>query len=366
MDHHVHFLATAAARLSVDLTRARSVADVAAALAPAGRGWRRGWGYDESELVERRHPTRHDLDRTNRAQPVVVHHRAGHVAVLNSVAGRELGLNGDDLGDGILVDRHDLLARVPRLETAEMSGAATAISREWARAGVVAFTDATHTNGPAELELLAHWRASGAVTQEISAMVSVESLGDVPPYGDHVGAVTVAHAKVMPKAAEWVGAVGGSGSVGGSGLVGGVASAHAAGYPVAVHAATVEELALTIEAMEGSPPPPGTRDRVEHAALCLPEQVARLAACQPVVVVNPSFLLYRVAKYREALSPVEWPWLVRMRSFVAAGLTVRAGSDSPVTPARPVETLAAAQAHPLSPDESLDEASAAGLVTPLR
>lgn len=356
MDHHVHFLATVAARLSVDVSRARTVAEVAAALGPEGSGWRRGWGYDEYQLVERRHPSRADLDRANRSQPVVLHHRAGHAAVLNSVARRELGLEPGDSEDGILVDRHDVLARVPRLEMGRMSAAAEAISREWARAGVVAFTDATHTNGPAQLELLAAWRASGVLTQEVSAMVAPDLLGEVPPYGQNVGAVRVAHAKIMP------GAVGRAGY---SGCAGAVVAAHAAGFPVAVHATTIEELALAIDAMEASPPPAGTRDRVEHAALCLPEQVARLAACQPVVVVNPSFLVHRKAKYREALSPVEWPWLVRMRSFVAAGVTVRAGSDSPVTPARPSETLAAARSHPLSPDESLDPASAARLGAPL-
>ena len=67
VDHHVHFLATAAARLSVDLTECRGMADLVQMLGAAcraeGGGWVRAWGYDESLLVERRHPTRVDLDR---------------------------------------------------------------------------------------------------------------------------------------------------------------------------------------------------------------------------------------------------------------------------------------------------------------
>jgi predicted amidohydrolase YtcJ len=343
-DHHVHLLSTAACRLSVDVSAAPTVAEVCAALAPRGTGWLRGWGYDESFLEEGRHPTRDDLDRVNRRQPVVLHHRSGHAAVLNSAALAEVGEEGHP--DGVLFDSHDVLGRVPRIPAAVLEAAAAEVSRDWARRGVACFTDATHTNGPEELGLLSSWRQRGAVVQEITAMV-----GQPPPgvaHGQRVGAVTVGHVKLMP----------------GDGLAARVASAHAAGFPVAVHVVDVPDLDSALAAFELSPAPAGLRDRVEHNALCLPEQVARLAASGAAVVVNPSFLVHRAAKYRRQLSEVEHGWLVRIGSLVRAGIPVRAGSDSPVVPSRPAEMMASAVAHPFNPAESVDLAAAQSLLSP--
>nr|WP_256128082.1 amidohydrolase [Arthrobacter sp. SDTb3-6] len=60
----------------------------------ARQGWYRGWGYDDTLLLEGRHPDRHDLDRVSRKDPVLVTHLSGHFAVANT---RALELAG--LGD---------------------------------------------------------------------------------------------------------------------------------------------------------------------------------------------------------------------------------------------------------------------------
>lgn len=353
-DHHVHLMATVAARLSVDLSAARSIGEIGHIIRSAGgTGWVRAWGYEEWCLHEGRHPTRADLDRALPGRPLVVHHRSGHAAVLNSAALSELGEL--DHPDGILVDRHDLLSRVPRLHPAAMEAAARSVSREWADVGVTAVVDATHTNGADELQLFARWCAGGVVLQEVTAMVSSGAVGSVPPFAASVGPVTVGHVKLMPTAA---------GRFGVGGLDAAVASAHARGYPVAVHVVDIEVLDVTLGALERSPAPPGTRDRIEHNALSLPEHVDRIAACGAAVVVNPAFLLWRRGKYEAELGEVERGWLVRMGSLVRAGVSLRAGSDAPVTPSRPLEILAAARAHPFAPGESLTAEQAAELLAP--
>lgn len=353
VDHHVHFLSTAAARLSVDVSAARSLADIEAALRAAppapGTGWIRAWGYDETRLAEARHPAVADLDRGRPDLPVVLHHRTGHVAVLNSAALRRLcPPGGAPPTGGVLFDRHDLLARVPRLDPAALRRAAGQISAEWSARGIDAFVDATVTNGPAELDLLAGWCRDGVVGQRVTAMVDARHLDGLPPHGASVGRLTVGHAKIVP----------------GPDLAPTVEAAHAAGYPVAVHVTEVDVLEATLEALARSRPPRGTTDRIEHAALSLPDQVARIAAVGAAVVVNPSFLIHRRPKYERELEPVERQWLIRIRSFLDAGVHLRAGSDSPVTPAVPAEMMAAATAHPFSPEESVDPAAAAGLLRP--
>jgi predicted amidohydrolase YtcJ len=231
----------------------------------------------------------------------------------------------------VLVDRHDVLGRVPRIPTGEIEPAVAAVSSEWAERGISGFTDATHTNGPDEVDLFDHWCGRGVIGQQVTAMVGVAHLGAVaqPTH------VQLGHAKVMTDIAA------------------GVAAAHRAGFPAAVHVMDIDTLDVTLTAFESDRPPPGTADRIEHNALCLPEQVERIAAVGATVVVNPSFLLHRAAKYRRELTAVEQHWLVRIRSLLDAGITVLAGSDSPVVPADPAETIAAATAHPFTPAESV-------------
>ncbi len=49
-------------------------------------GWIAGFGYDDSQLAEQRHPTRDDLDRVSRDIPVLIIHQSGHLGVANSKA----------------------------------------------------------------------------------------------------------------------------------------------------------------------------------------------------------------------------------------------------------------------------------------
>jgi predicted amidohydrolase YtcJ len=49
-------------------------------------GWIAGFGYDDSQLAELRHPTRDDLDEVSTDLPVLIIHQSGHLGVGNSKA----------------------------------------------------------------------------------------------------------------------------------------------------------------------------------------------------------------------------------------------------------------------------------------
>lgn len=49
-------------------------------------GWIAGFGYDDSQLAEQRHPTRADLDAVSTERPVLIIHQSGHLGVANSKA----------------------------------------------------------------------------------------------------------------------------------------------------------------------------------------------------------------------------------------------------------------------------------------
>lgn len=322
-DPHLHLLATAAARRSVDLSVARSFDEIADLLRAApGAGWIRAWGIDETDLAERRLPTPTEVDDWVGGRPAVLHHRTGHTRVASTAAeGRA----------------------APPLPADELRDAVVELDASLAAAGVVAVTDATHTNDGAALRLLGSfpWRVA------VTAMVGADRLHDVPP-GARFGAVTVGAAKVMPPA------------IGVDRVPGVLRAVHEAGFAAAVHAVDVDEVDATLRgAMAG--------DRVEHAGLVLPEQVEVLAAAGVTVVTQPAFVVERAEKYRVELTDVEHGWLYRVRSLLEAGVPVRASSDAPVVAPDPLRTVAAAMERTLGVAERVDATTAFGLVSsPLR
>jgi predicted amidohydrolase YtcJ len=54
-----------------------------------------GFGYDDSQLKEGRHPTRDDLDAVSAELPVFVVHQSSHLVALNSAALRKAGIGAD-------------------------------------------------------------------------------------------------------------------------------------------------------------------------------------------------------------------------------------------------------------------------------
>jgi predicted amidohydrolase YtcJ len=54
-----------------------------------------GFNYDDSQLAEKRHPNRHDLDEVSTELPVVVMHQSGHLGAYNSKALELMGITAD-------------------------------------------------------------------------------------------------------------------------------------------------------------------------------------------------------------------------------------------------------------------------------
>lgn len=61
---------------------------------PAGQ-WVQGFGYDDAALVERRHPTRQELDAVSIDRPIMLLHVSGHIAAANTRALELAGLLRD-------------------------------------------------------------------------------------------------------------------------------------------------------------------------------------------------------------------------------------------------------------------------------
>jgi predicted amidohydrolase YtcJ len=58
-------------------------------------GWIIGFGYDDAQLAEQRHPTREDLDAVSTDRPVFIIHQSGHLYSCNSVLLELAGITAD-------------------------------------------------------------------------------------------------------------------------------------------------------------------------------------------------------------------------------------------------------------------------------
>lgn len=103
IDAHSHFIDTSLRTAWVDVRSAplgpvRTMADIVDLLARRAQEtkpgeWIVGWGYDDTNLAEMRHPDRRDLDRASSRHPIVLQHISGWVTASNSLALARAGID---------------------------------------------------------------------------------------------------------------------------------------------------------------------------------------------------------------------------------------------------------------------------------
>jgi predicted amidohydrolase YtcJ len=317
--------------------------------------WIRAFGYDEALVPERRHLTAEELDEAAPSHPVVLRHRTGHAAMINTRAAREL----KGLRPGDLLAPERLPDRLTPLAPTDFERSMGVCSSALAAAGVVAVADATAANDLSRLEALSRLVRSGAILQDVIVMPGIEHLGELVQAGGRFGKrlddLRLGHAKIIPRDDDaWLGAR--------------VTEARRVDWPVAVHALDPAELDAALRALD---PPPATApaaDRLEHVGLCLPNQLGKVRLAGVDVVTNPGFLISRAAKYEHELTPLEQDWLYPVRSLVRQGVRVAAASDAPVTDSSPLDSAQAAirrgtDTRQFAPAEAVGPGAALGMVT---
>ncbi len=102
IDAHCHLVGYGFSRQEANCRypTVRSIVDIQAKIrekagATVPGQWVRAGGYDQSRLVEQRHPTRLDLDAACPDQPVLLSRTCGHIAVANSLALRMAGVTAE-------------------------------------------------------------------------------------------------------------------------------------------------------------------------------------------------------------------------------------------------------------------------------
>ena len=354
--------------------------------------WILGRGYNEADLPERRHPSRHDLDGASLDHPIALTRTCGHMIVANTLALQLAGITHDtpnppggvivrDLnGDatGLLQETAmGLLTKViPDSTDAEMSEAIKAANKHQLSLGITSATDPLLM--PLHLRVYRQLEAAGELAIRVNGM---------PIRRPDGGTETLP----LPERfiSEWL-RIDSVKFFADGGLSGATAAvrrpykvtnntgvlrfdpeeltelmweAHSAGFRIGTHAigdAAIDQVLDAYEECHRRRPLPHLRHRIEHLGLPNPEHYARCAKLGIIVAPQTVFLPALGASFRRYLHDDYLDHCYPVRSMLDAGLTVALSSDAPVVPDdNPLLGMKAAfdrldaEGHAIAPDQAI-------------
>lgn len=377
LDTHLHPIALVWFDLNADLSGARSLPEVAAALRARAEGaapgeWAAGLRLDVEALAERRLPSADELDRACPERPAIVLAHDGHSASGNR---RALAAAGIDAGTpdppGGRIERNArgvptgpcrenaaqlLLGALPAPAPERLrAGAQGSFGRLAAcgitSAGVVLQTDDEGPGGAAgRLEGLAMGLLLDVTpfstyalligrTPEAAIAARATPLHD-PGAGRRVGGYKLfadgtlgsCTAAMREPFADRPGERG-MATLAEEELFARMRAAHEAGLQVCVHAigdAAVERCVAAYERLLAEQPRPDHRHRIEHASVVPPGLIPRLVRLGLCISTQPLFVHSEKTWLHRRLGPERARQVYPLRALVEAGVPVAGASDAPV------------------------------------
>lgn len=321
-DHHIHLLATAAARASLDCGDYDQSSLPQRLATDPTTGWLRCVNYNESIAGEL---DRHILDRWVGHRPVRIQHSTGQMWFLNSPAIEALGLTTQDHAGierdaagsptGRLFRADALLQKLWQRE--RIAPNLGELSRDLAGYGVTGVTDTSHDNNDANFELLHEKQRSGELLQRVRLMGNA-TLGPRRETLIATGELKILlDEAALPDLDE---------------LIERVQQAHSAGRSVALHCVTRIELAIVLNVFEtvGC-----LHDRIEHASVVPANTLEQISALGLQVVTQPGLIHERGDRYLRELSATELSALYRLQTLHSHQIPLAGSSDAPYGPLNP-------------------------------
>lgn len=380
IDSHLHTAVLGTNSLAIDCRSPQvdSIEDIKKLIAnavkviPKGQ-WIRGWGYDQSKLKEKRHPSRWDLDEVAPNHPVILTRVCAHASVHNTKSLQLIGITDDSqpVPGGVLVkekgkvtglvkeNSHMAAMRVSQFSTQELIHAMGVANDILIKEGITSVHD---SGGYGYVQMGA---IQEAVKQEklkirLYSMIFsfVDNLQFVKDY-IHIGLHTgfgndrfkIGPAKLMidgsssgPTAATlkpYESNPNDSGvlSMNQEEVNDIILSAHLAGYQVTTHAVGDRAITVIVNAIENAlkiAPRENHRHRIEHCAMINDELIDRIQNLGIIPIAQPIFLYEFGDGYMVNYGQERAYKMFTCKSFLEKGIPVAGSSDNPITFSNPI------------------------------
>jgi len=375
IDAHCHLLSLRGKQLlQVDCSpgKVKTIDDIIEALrreaerTPKGQ-WILGGSYDYSKLEEKRHPTRHDLDRVSRDHPVHLRSQTCHSGILNTKAFEMCGIDADTPDppggkferepDGYprglcLEEAHFLFVTgmgdensfVPSYTPDQLVTAIDRACREAAAYGITSIGDALV--GPAEILAYQEALKRGILKTRVYMIVLdtwmplLEKAGFFTGFGGEmlkVGAIKSFADGAIAAHTAWL-----SEPYGFDATYYGIPTktpeqmdalvlrAHQAGYQMEIHANGDKAIAMVLDSYEKAQtrhPTGDRRHRIAHCTVVNDELVERIARLGVIPVPFTTYVWEHGEKMPAYGERIEE--MFAHRTFLEKEIPVAAGSDNP-------------------------------------
>lgn len=384
-DAHVHLAAAGFAKIEVDLTGMRSLAElqqrIRARLADYEPGqWIVGQGWDHTLWPEKKFPTRQDLDAISTDHPMFLGRIDGHVAVVNSLALKIAGITAktpDPPGGRIardpktgeptgMLDEESGMSMVyrfiPPYSEAQRIRALETVLNEAASFGVTSVQDCSvFTTQPGDnygwgnflaLEKIrqegklnvrvTEWLPFGASLEELEKMRREGGGSSAADPGDpwlktgalkgfldgSLGARTAALLAPYSDAPDTSGIL----RMNPEDVKRMAIERDRAGFQIAFHAIgdRANRVGLdTFADVAAANPPRDRRDRIEHAQIVAPSDFARFAAMDVIASMQPAHLLDDERWAESRLGPERIKGAYAWHTMLSDGVHLAFGTDYP-------------------------------------
>lgn len=342
-----------------------------AAVTPKGE-WVLGFKYDDTKTAEGRKLNRADLDVAAPHHPVLVQHRGGHTAYVNSLALQRADVNDntpdpaggqfDHDASGHLTGGLRELAtepfyrKVPSTATrADRREGVKLISRMFARTGVTSVHDAQGI--PDDLRAYQDSLEAGELSIRVYCLINFRHIDQVIAAGVRtglgnewvrVGAMKlVCDGSISERTARlsqpYVGRPNDYGILvmDEAELYTYARKAHEAGWQIGTHAngdVAIDKTLRVYERLQREMPRRDPRFRLEHCTVINDELIRRIKALGAIPTPFSTYVYYHGEKMRE-YGPDRLNSMFALRSFLDAGVRVTQASDYPPGPFEPMMAL---------------------------
>ncbi len=379
IDAHNHLAISAVDSVAVDCSpeKVQTINDIIQKIALSAQEnpdtpWLRGVNYDDARLIEKRHPTRWDIDQVVPNRPVLLVHRGYHIAVINSAGMQILGITeettppiGGAYGrdgqsgkfNGVLyenawfdlwgkpnsplnVDNEAFVQGVKNVCDQYIQTGITSVNDAWVSSSSFrGFQEAmkrgllpirvnlhiinTHLDQLEDVGILRGFGNSQvkimAVKILLDGSVSGLTAALYEPYiGTNDTGILLMEREKIAKLIERI---------------------HRLEFQVSVHANGDKAIDMILDIFENvlrTFPRLNHRHRIEHCSLLSQERIKRIKALNLIPIIFAAYPYYHGDKILPAFGIERVEWMMACRSLIDAGVTIAGHSDYPASPYNPL------------------------------